>query len=846
MLVAVAAMASVSCQKQEIAAPETISTTLILNAEVEQTKTFLGENNTVLWGENESVMLYLQDGAVKTVDGVEVPVPKFIESTKTSEFNGNPSAQFSFTFDGDNTIVPASEYMLGGVYPASAAINDNKNASQYKISLPATQTQVEGKYDPSAYIMVLKPTVVTEVPTEYTASFRRAVALNKITLSGVEENISSVEVTVVPENKFLAGRRYIDLTTGESGEIYYDKSNKVTVNGSFTGNTIDVWFTSWGVELAQGEELTIKMTSATKTYTRTIAARSEGIKFEEGYLNKLAVNMSSAAVETLDNLSGAYLIVNTDLTRAAQAWANGNNLPEFELNVIDGVVYESEGIENCKMTIEQQADGKYTIKDANGLYLYAASSSSNHLKGQEAASSWTIEQDGDKYILTSSAQTSRNIMKYNDQSKIFSCYSSGQKDITLYKYSDIKPDTTPSVSVTETTSPSIGAEGGDLTFTCTTKNLVGETLEVVEESDYLTWSVVENVVTITVAANEAEESRTLNATIKCGSVEVPVTITQAGKPAEGGDASIETWNWEGGVKSDFAALDGVTASGLGSDYAESNAPYRLKLDTTGDYFIVKVDGAIQNVTVGVKMLGGASTSYLDVQASVDGYSFSSVEKFTISGTQNTILDLVSSKQFDSSFRYLKFYFTKGSNVGVGPISITYIPSGETPDPTPDPEPEPDPTPDPDTPTPSANTYTKYTGDLVEGDYIIVYENGAMKASVSSDRLSYSEVSPVQDKISDPDGNIVWHIAPSGSYWTIYNAVVEKYAASNGTKNKAALNASATDDKSLWTVSGTSTYEFVNKHNKSNSINSNLRRNGTYGFACYSTGTGGALTLYKKD
>ena len=87
--------------------------------------------------------------------------------------------------------------------------------------------------------------------------------------------------------------------------------------------------------------------------------------------------------------------------------------------------------------------------------------------------------------------------------------------------------------MTETTSPSIVAEGGDLTFTCTTKNLDGETLEVVEESEYLTWSVAENVVTITVAANEATESRTLNAAIKCGSVEVPVTINQAGKPAEG-------------------------------------------------------------------------------------------------------------------------------------------------------------------------------------------------------------------------------------------------------------------------------------------------------------------------
>lgn len=708
MLVAVAAMASVSCQKQEIAAPETISTTLTLNAEVEQTKTYLGENNTVLWGENESVMLYLQDGAVKTVDGDEVPVPKFIESTKTSEFNGNPSAQFSFTFDGDNTIVPASEYMLGGVYPASAAINDNKNVSQYKISLPATQTQVEGKYDPSAYIMVLKPTVVTEVPTEYTASFRRAVALNKITLTNVKEDINSVEITV-PENKYLAGRRYINLTTGDSGEIYYDKSNKVTVNGSFTGNTIDVWFTSWGVELAEGDELTIKMTSATKTYTRTIAARSEGIKFEEGYLNKLAVNMSSATVETLDNLSGAYLIVNTDLTRAAQAWAGGNNLPGFELNVIDGVVYESEGIDNCKMTIEQQADGKYTIKDANGLYLYAASSSSNHLKGQSEASNWTIEQDGDKYILTSSAQTSRNIMQYNDQNNIFSCYSSGQKDITLYKYSDIKPDTTPSVSVEETTSPSIGAEGGDLTFTCTIKNLDGKTLEVDEESDYLTWSVVEKVVTITVAANETAESRTLNATIKCGSVEVPVTITQAGKTPEGTPTSkvdklvAELFTATSTTYTDFSGVS-VTSSAVyaGNSSKSNNAGIQLRSNNSNSGIVTTTSGGkVKKITV-VWESSTSSGRTLDIYGKNTAYS--AATNLYNSSTQGTKLGSITcgtstELEISGDYEYIGLRSASGA-MYLTSIEITWETGsgsgsgenpgeggGETPDPTPDPEPD---------------------------------------------------------------------------------------------------------------------------------------------------------------
>lgn len=145
------------------------------------------------------------------------------------------------------------------------------------------------------------------------------------------------------------------------------------------------------------------------------------------------------------------------------------------------------------------------------------------------------------------------------------------------------------------------------------------------------------------------------------------------------------------------------------------------------------------------------------------------------------------------------------------------------------------------PTP---VYSLYSGELTEGDYVIYYDGKALKNTVASSRLEYSEVTPANDQIVDPDASIVWHIAPSGNYWTIYNAAEGKFAASNGTKNQALLLASGSDDKSLWTVSGTVTYEFVNKYNSSNGVNAYLRNNGTYGFACYSTQTGGALSLYK--
>ena len=152
-----------------------------------------------------------------------------------------------------------------------------------------------------------------------------------------------------------------------------------------------------------------------------------------------------------------------------------------------------------------------------------------------------------------------------------------------------------------------------------------------------------------------------------------------------------------------------------------------------------------------------------------------------------------------------------------------------------------------------NNYVLHEGELVEGDYLIVYEGKAMKASVTKDRLDYVDVTDkVKGKrIENSDGLIIWHIAPSAEYWTIFNDKTKSFAASTGAKNKAQLLAEGADDMSLWTVTKTtddSTFEFVNKANSSANpaVNANLRNNGTYGFACYATTIGGPLSLYRLD
>ena len=159
--------------------------------------------------------------------------------------------------------------------------------------------------------------------------------------------------------------------------------------------------------------------------------------------------------------------------------------------------------------------------------------------------------------------------------------------------------------------------------------------------------------------------------------EITVSYTEGGVTKTATQAITVTdcvelpFAWAGGSSSNLTAIIGITASGLGSDYADNdtNRPYLVKFDTNNDFILIKTDGQPGRVEVDVKMLGGGNTSKITVQGSSDGSSFHDVEVLTISGSQNDVLNLKTTKAFAATDRYVKLLFTKGSNVGVGPISI---------------------------------------------------------------------------------------------------------------------------------------------------------------------------------
>ena len=153
-----------------------------------------------------------------------------------------------------------------------------------------------------------------------------------------------------------------------------------------------------------------------------------------------------------------------------------------------------------------------------------------------------------------------------------------------------------------------------------------------------------------------------------------------------------------------------------------------------------------------------------------------------------------------------------------------------------------------TPTGVPTQFDLYSGALTEGEYLVTYNNKAMKAAVTTNRLNYEEVTVTEDKVSNNEPSLVWYLYQDGGYWRLYNTTAG-YAAATNVKNQAVIILDGNDNKAKWTATGSATYEFRNKdrhESTSNPDNKWLRENGTYGFACYNDKTGGALTLYKRN
>ena len=182
-----------------------------------------------------------------------------------------------------------------------------------------------------------------------------------------------------------------------------------------------------------------------------------------------------------------YLVVGvkSDTIFKALGKQNTNNRAAVAVTPVENVISIVPATTNedgvFELTLGQDSTGYWTLYDAvNEGYLYAAGTgSANNLKYQatnDAKGQWTIEvaDSGVATIKAPASGTTRNWIRYNDNSGVFSCYGSGQLDVYLYKAGDIPQPTYYTVSVAEgitngtvTVNPESATEGATITVTAT-------------------------------------------------------------------------------------------------------------------------------------------------------------------------------------------------------------------------------------------------------------------------------------------------------------------------------------------------------------------------------------------
>ncbi len=133
--------------------------------------------------------------------------------------------------------------------------------------------------------------------------------------------------------------------------------------------------------------------------------------------------------------------IESDTYYALAPYVSGNNCKRNEVSApVDNVITTSV----ADITLGGDANA-WTLFDGT-YYLYAAgSTSSNYLKGAENATNqnaqWTIDttNDGKATIKCVDSGVTRNIIRHNTGSDLFSCYNSGQADVYIYKL--VEPQT---------------------------------------------------------------------------------------------------------------------------------------------------------------------------------------------------------------------------------------------------------------------------------------------------------------------------------------------------------------------------------------------------------------------
>lgn len=574
------------------------------------------------------------DGSVIWTDGDQIRACYYHTSGVWSKYYASQENTISadgkkatFSKINGTTGFPAldgGKYYFYAGYPKNAIGGGNTTAPAdgvLSLVVPTEQTMTKlGTFDANADIMVGATPEALDAPTTEVVSMEwtRMVAHGCVTLKNLAaengEIIKNVTFTA-PEGENLTGNGEVNF---EDMDLLVLDNNTVTVN--LPANTaanvasLDVWFCSAPVTIASGKNFTVTVETTRGTYTRTITANANGIKFLQNRYNTLGINMASATftahavsanvykqITSMAELTtGEYVIVGI---KSSTYYALPQN-PTMTSSKIDG---EAISVNNDEIT---EADAKgyvwtitmngnvATLFDGTKYLLKANSANTNFLLSATAnTNNWTVAYDGG-FKFTSQAQTDYVIVMNIQNLNRFGPYKSSNwggsnySKIYLYKKTVNDPNA-PSLSVaqTEVNLENTECEG---TVVVNSKNIT--TINVESSADWLLADIEDGNLYYIAEANDGA-ARNATVTLSAEGVEnVVVTFNQAANPSAlpGTGAGTEASPYD--VTRAYAVIDaadgatveGVYVKGIVTDVVSFNSSYNSLT------YHISVDGTATN------------------------------------------------------------------------------------------------------------------------------------------------------------------------------------------------------------------------------------------------------------
>ena len=291
-------------------------------------------------------------------------------------------------------------------------------------------------------------------PASLSVDFTRLSAVGKMTLTnlGTAENVKTVTFTAT--GKGLAGQGVADLTAGTLTSGGAEETITLDYNGAgIAADGMTAIFTCWPVSLAAGDAFTVTVSTATKTWSKTVTLTgAQVLSFTSGRSSRFTVDMSGTLQPPVSTdryvkyttsgvLSGTFLIVNETASRALNGALGsgmdvaGNYIP---VTISDDAIVSNATIDAAAFTISYvgppasnhyitSVSGDYYIgitSDASGLVATTTPSDELKNKLSLSGSNWTIQSNG--YI--------NYYLQYDSSEGRFRFYSKNSKSpVQLYK-----------------------------------------------------------------------------------------------------------------------------------------------------------------------------------------------------------------------------------------------------------------------------------------------------------------------------------------------------------------------------------------------------------------------------